>query len=200
MDYTLIRSSRRTLAIQIDRSGTLIVRAPRLYPVYLIERFIESKKSWIQKHIEKAEDRKQKTEQKEYSEAEVHEMKKRLMEYLRVRVPELWEWRWLPKYTSIKITKSERRWWSCSGKNWLCFSYRLAEWLNIPPLVGEARWGISTVPPPTPPKRGREFIDAVIVHELAHLREKHHQPKFWNLVYSMMPEYESIMREKKIDW
>lgn len=91
MDYTLIRSSRRTLAIQIDRSGTLIVRAPRLYPVYLIERFIESKKSWIQKHIEKAEDRKQKTEQKEYSEAEVHEMKKRLMEYLRVRVPELWE-------------------------------------------------------------------------------------------------------------
>lgn len=177
MDYTLIRSSRRTLAIQIDREWSLVVRAPRLYPVYLIERFIEAKKVWIEKHKEKAVDRKEKVEKKTYSDAEIREMKKRLMEYLIHRVPELWEWRWLPKYTSIKITKSDKRWWSCSGKNWLCFSYRLAEYLESHP----------------------EFIDAVIVHELAHLREKHHQASFWKLVYSMMPEYETIMNERKID-
>jgi predicted metal-dependent hydrolase len=53
------------------------------------------------------------------------------------------------------------------------------------------------VPPPTPPTRGREFIDAVIVHELAHLREKHHQSSFWKLVYTMMPEYETIMKDQK---
>jgi predicted metal-dependent hydrolase len=175
MDYTLIRSSRRTLAIQIDREWSLVVRAPRLYPVYLIERFIEAKKTWIETHKRKVVDRKEKTERKIYSETEIREMKRKLMEYLIHRVPELWEWRWLPKYTNIKITKSERRWWSCSGKNWLCFSYRLSEHLT----------------------ENTAFIDAVIVHELAHLREKHHQPKFWKLVYEMMPEYEMIMKNHK---
>lgn len=178
MDYTLIRSSRRTLSIQIGREWQLIARAPMRLSVRLIEDFIEAKKSWIEKHIQKAEDKKQKAVKKEYTETEIREMKTKLMEYLTYRVPELWEWTSLPKYTSIKITKSERRWWSCSGKNWLCFSYRLAEYLEQHPL----------------------FIDAVIVHELAHLREKHHQPSFWRLVYAMMPEYESVMKNRTIDW
>jgi predicted SprT family Zn-dependent metalloprotease len=42
-----------------------------------------------------------------------------------------------------------------------------------------------------------KFIDAVIIHELAHLREKHHQASFWKLVYTMMPEYETIMKNQK---
>jgi len=41
------------------------------------------------------------------------------------------------------------------------------------------------------------FIDAVIIHEIAHLREKHHQPAFWKLVYEMMPEYKDIMQHQK---
>jgi UTP pyrophosphatase len=41
------------------------------------------------------------------------------------------------------------------------------------------------------------FVDAIIIHELAHLREKNHQRPFWNLVYSMMPEYEFIMKNRE---
>jgi predicted metal-dependent hydrolase len=41
------------------------------------------------------------------------------------------------------------------------------------------------------------FIDATIVHELAHLREKHHQRSFWDLVYRMMPEYEAVMKMRR---
>jgi len=59
--------------------------------VYLIERFIESKKSWIEKHRELAESRRQRAERKIYSDREISEMKKRLMEYLIHRVPELWQ-------------------------------------------------------------------------------------------------------------
>ncbi|MBP6981645.1 M48 family metallopeptidase, partial [Candidatus Gracilibacteria bacterium] len=75
---------------------------------------------------------------------------------------------------SIKITVSERRWGSCSGNNRLCFSYRLREYMENHP----------------------EFIDAVIIHELAHLEEKNHGASFWSLVYSWMPEYEMIMKNR----
>jgi predicted metal-dependent hydrolase len=90
-DYTLIRSSRRTLAIQIDKTGKLIVRAPIRMSVDLIEHFIESKKSWIDKHKELAESRRQRVERKIYSDRDIHEMKARLMNYLSTRVPELWD-------------------------------------------------------------------------------------------------------------
>jgi hypothetical protein len=59
--------------------------------VHLIERFIESKKSWIDKHKELAESRRQRVERKIYSDREMSEMKKKLMEYLIHRVSELWE-------------------------------------------------------------------------------------------------------------
>lgn len=175
LPYTLIRSSRRSLAIQIDPSGELIVRAPQRMSISVIEDFIMRKHEWIEKHQKKIQNKWQKIEKKNYTEGEVNEMKVRLQRYITHRVRELWEGKNLPPYTNIKITKSEHRWWSCSGKNGLCFSYRLAEYLDR-----------------------EEFIDSIISHELAHLREKHHQKSFWNLVYQMMPEYETIMKQKKI--
>lgn len=50
MEYTLIRSSRKTLALNIDREGRLIVRAPYRLSVEKIEQFIAEKADWIEKH------------------------------------------------------------------------------------------------------------------------------------------------------
>lgn len=49
--------------------------------------------------------------------------------------------------TGLHITAARTRWGSCSGKNSLCFSLFL---MRYPP----------------------EAIDAVVVHELAHIRHK----------------------------
>ena len=49
--FELIRSARRTIAIQI-KSGRVIVRAPLRMSKTEIERFVVSKADWINKHLE----------------------------------------------------------------------------------------------------------------------------------------------------
>lgn len=53
MEYTLIRTSRKTLALQIDIKGNLVVRAPLRYPESKIVLFIQEKQDWIKKHQER---------------------------------------------------------------------------------------------------------------------------------------------------
>ena len=66
--------------------------------------------------------------------------------------------------TSVKITSAATRFGSCSGKNSICFSYRL---MLYPP----------------------EAVDYVVVHELAHIKEKNHSARFYALVEMYMPDY-----------
>ena len=70
---------------------------------------------------------------------------------------------YLPK--SIKISRAERRWGSCTSKGTLNFSWRLI----MAPL---------------------EMIDYVIVHEMVHLDQPDHSKAFWNKVRVIMPDYE----------
>ena len=48
--YTLIRSDRKTTAIRILSDGSVEVRAPRRLPAADIERFLEEKRDWVEKH------------------------------------------------------------------------------------------------------------------------------------------------------
>src|SRR4051812_2500993 len=50
MQYQLVRSRRRTVALVIDRQGNLVVRAPKRTALSDIEYFIQQKQEWIAKH------------------------------------------------------------------------------------------------------------------------------------------------------
>ena len=52
--YRIIRSSRKTLAIQVSVSGQVTVRAPHTMPDSTIHRFLSQKESWILKHLSHA--------------------------------------------------------------------------------------------------------------------------------------------------
>jgi predicted metal-dependent hydrolase len=42
----------------------------------------------------------------------------------------------------------------------------------------------------------RECLEYVVVHELAHLRESNHSPRFWAIVADALPDYE--VRQSKL--
>lgn len=49
MEYKLIRSSRKTVALKIDSTGTIIVLAPKKCSIQYINNFVLEKENWIKK-------------------------------------------------------------------------------------------------------------------------------------------------------
>ncbi len=73
--------------------------------------------------------------------------------------------KWRLTVNTLRITSAKTRWGSCSGKNGLNFSCRLA----MVPL---------------------ESFEYVVVHELAHVRHHNHSAAFWSFVAQMMPDFQ----------
>jgi predicted metal-dependent hydrolase len=73
-------------------------------------------------------------------------------------------------YGRVQIRDQRTRWGSCSSRGTLSFNWRLA----LAPL---------------------EVLDYVVVHELCHLREPNHSPRFWRLVASRRPGW-----RRQRDW
>ena len=67
----------------------------------------------------------------------------------------------------VAIRNQKSRWGSCSKRGNLNFSYRIA-------LIAP------------------ELADYVIVHELCHLGEFNHSPRFWALVARACPEHRAL--------
>ena len=73
------------------------------------------------------------------------------------------------RYGAVRIKNQKTRWGSCSAKGNLNFNLRL---MMAPPAA----------------------IDYIILHELCHLRELNHSPRFWQQVQSVCPDYETWKR------
>lgn len=65
---------------------------------------------------------------------------------------------------TIRITNAQFRWGSCSRENRLSFSWRVM----MAPLA---------------------IVDYILIHELAHIKEKNHSKSFWGFLESILPDY-----------
>ena len=167
MDYRLVRSKRKTLAIEVTPALEVVVRAPLFISKRRIEKFALEHESWAEKSKEKIKEA-IRNRPPEPTEAEINELKKRAREIIPDRVAFFSELTNL-KPTAIKITSAKKRFGSCSGKNSLCFSYLL---MRYP----------------------QEAIDYVVLHEIAHIKHKNHGREFYALIEKYMPDYKQ--REK----
>ena len=165
-EYKLIRSSRRTLALEIGRDLTLTVRAPMKMSLSVIEEFIEKHDKWIDKKLDVMKNREIKPDN--LLPEEIAALKMRAKEILPKKVDYFAEIMGL-KPAGVKITSAKKRFGSCSGKNSLCFSYELMLYPD-------------------------EAIDYVVVHELAHIKHRNHSAQFYSLIGKYLPDYKTRER------
>lgn len=161
ISYHWIRSRRKTIAIQIDRNGQVILRTPYGITKRQAEKFLDEKKDWILKNIRQVENRK--TDQIMISEEQRREGIERAKRIFPERTA-YFALRMGVDYGRITIREQKTRWGSCTSEGNLNFNWRL---IFAPEKV----------------------LDYVVVHELAHRKEMNHSPAFYAVVASVMPEY-----------
>lgn len=160
-DYTVIRSRRRTLALEVTREGTALVRAPLRASEADIARFVDSHQAWLEKHL---------TARQAYMAAHPEpsaEQKALWRQQAKALLPPLaehWARRMGVQPAGITITSARTHFGSCSGKNRLSFSLYLMDY-------------------PT------EAIEYVVVHELAHIRHHNHSTAFYREIDTYLPDW-----------
>jgi len=210
--YKLIRSNRKTIAIHITKDAQVEVRAPFGAKQKEIDKFISLKRDWIQKHlvrINQVQEERLKFELNYGDHLRLMGRKipilaragnkvgfdgqcfylppKFLTDEIKGAIIGLYkqiakqvltdrtfayarEMGLLPR--AVKVNSAKTRWGSCSSKGSINYSWRLI-------MADE------------------EVINYVIVHELAHLKELNHSPKFWAVVASILPDYKMWQKRLK---
>ena len=206
--YTIKRSpKRKKLTITVERDRSVVVHAPEFTSEETIRKVVESKRQWIYEKTQHAQkyDKRPHPPGKELvngesalylgreyqieiistDSTEIHLEQRFLIPASlageRRRVLRNWyidqaKERILPKvkslaatlgvnFASAKIVDNRFRWGSCTPKDNVNLNWRL---IKAPMFV----------------------IDYVIVHELAHLIEANHTPRFWNIVRTHAPTME----------
>ena len=165
LSVLLVRSSRKTLAVQIRADGTVIARAPLRMPKDRILCFLSEKASWIRMQQGKMQEREKMRQQARIhlDAAQEKELRERAKSVLTQRTAYFARQIGVT-YGRITVRDQKTRWGSCSQTGNLNFNFRLI----LAPL---------------------EVLDYVVVHELCHRRQMNHSTQFWQEVAQVLPDY-----------
>jgi predicted metal-dependent hydrolase len=211
-DYRIVRSpKRKKLTITVERDRSVVVHAPNDASDEQVSRILETKRQWIRRkirHPQKYQDRlhppgkevvngesapylgkdyrievtktagcevefegrflvppaHQANRHKVLREWYIAEAKEKIVARADQLARELGV-----KFCAVRIVDNRYRWGSCTGKNNVTFNWRL---IKAPMFV----------------------IDYLIVHELVHLMEPNHTPRFWSIVRAHNPTMEKARR------
>ena len=160
----VIRSKRKTMALQIDRNGNVLLRVPYYVGEDEIRRFVTGKRAWILKHLNELKN----SVSGDEDGVRLTESEMRLLMVRAKRVIPQRAAHYAPivgvTYGRITIRRQKSRWGSCSSGGNLNFNCLL---MLAPP----------------------EVLDYVVVHELCHRLCMDHSPQFWENVRRVLPDY-----------
>ena len=167
--YTLKKSIRaRRMRIVVRHDGSVVATMPVGSREVVIEKFIRDKARWILDKVALVEGF-SRASVAHHGRAHYLKHKESARTLVMARVAHYSD-RYGFKYESISIRNQKTRWGSCSKNGNLNFNYNIA-----------------FLPEP--------LADYIIVHELCHLKEFNHSKKFWALVESIIPAYQTLRKE-----
>ncbi len=204
MDFDVIRSRRKTIAVEITKEGGVLVRAPLKLARREVLAFVHRNRAWITRKLAQAGVLQQGRTSRRFLEGETFPFlgeQHRLRyvaggEYLRKQNGEFL----LGADLSSRAADLFRTWYRARAREILgdrvehfalrmgltCRSVRITDarerWgsCNAAGSLNFA-WRLVMAPPPV--------IDYVIVHELAHLVEMNHSRRFWDCVARVLPDH-----------
>jgi len=162
--YIIQKSRRRSIGIHVENDKTVIVKVPAGTPDSMAISFMQEKKDWIIKQIERVEKQAALADAMGLlSPEELKAVKKKA----KILIPERVEYYSKLSgisYNRIFIRMQKSRWGSCSIEGNLNFNCLL---VLMPP----------------------EILDSVVVHELCHRRHMDHSKAFYDEVLRLFPDY-----------
>ena len=216
IDFALLRSKRRTIGFLVSDEG-LRVTAPKWVTLGEIDNAIREKQRWILSKLNERRERSARRLQPQMqwrdgatlpylgsditlrirtgqrqavyldeltrelnislpADAGEQQLKDRVQGWIQARAEELFGKRLMiyaeklgVQYRSYALSSATTQWGSCTSDARIRLNWRLMHFA-LP------------------------LIDYVIAHELAHLREMNHSPRFWATVQSIFPEFESAKK------
>ena len=205
----IVRSKRRTVAIEVTREARLIVRAPLRTSSEDIDRFVEKKRIWILKKQEEAQQRLGRTAPKRFVSGEEflflgHSYKLKviddgmatlsfdngfLLSHAHLEDARELFINWYRDQSYDRIGERLKHYSSVTGIHFNKFRITGAKkrWGSCNTKANIFfSWRLIMTPLPV--------IDYVVVHELVHIEEKSHSKVFWNRVGSILPDYRERRR------
>ncbi|HEY8443460.1 MAG TPA: SprT family zinc-dependent metalloprotease [Clostridia bacterium] len=213
MDYELIRAKRKTLAVHIDNTGKIIIKAPMYLSLDKIRAFLIEKNNWIVKNQLRIQNLYNKYKNL-YDYTEImykgrilrccfDDVSKISIYNERVLIPK--KYQPLEKLNSLK--NALKRFLQSEAER--VFTQKLNDFkslgfnfISLKIIHSKSKWGSCD----SQGNIGLNFraimlpesiIDYLIIHELAHTVQLNHSKEFWKIVQAIIPSYKSLRKELK---
>ena len=213
LDFLVRRSDRRrTIGVGIERDGSLVIAAPTDCPVSTLEQLALTKRPWIYTKLAERDLLVRPIREKEFVNGEGFFYFGRSYRLLLYDAPDstpplrLHQGRFLLRRDVLSVARQHFLvWYTAHGLPWLQSRIaRFADRIGVSPAGVEIRdvgfrWG-SCAPDGClsfhwrtvllPPR----IVEYVVVHELVHLCQPHHDPDFWRRLERTMPDFSERKR------
>ncbi len=168
MEIIYLRSSRKTVALEITKDLRVLVRLPERYPQHRAEQFVAEHQDWIETHYRRQAAR---AARFSASAAQIEALRAKAKAVIPQRVAYFSRLTGLVP-SGVGITSAKTRFGSCSGKDRVNFSLYLMQY-------------------------SQGAVDYVVLHELCHIAHKNHSREFYELIARYMPDYQKYVKELK---